>query len=285
MTVQALIQESVPLLTQKGIDSPRLQIEEIVAHALGLPRMQLYLDLQRRLTPDQLESCRAMLQQRLRRIPLQHLLGSVSFCGLEINVTRDALIPRPETEILVEQVEAVVQSLKTPNRTVLDFGTGSGCIAVALAVRNPELRLTAVDVAPEALALAQRNARRHGVHDRFTWIQAQGLSSLDDRTRFDVIVSNPPYIPSAEINDLQPEVRDHDPRMALDGGPDGLACYRQLATEAIRLLPPGGTLAVEFGDGQADAIAALLHTQNWIVGTPVPDYSGRERCLIARRPL
>ena len=282
VTVLETIQKSTDFLARKGVDSPRLQSESILAHVLNLPRMQLYLDFQRELSEAQISQCRDLVRRRADRHPLQHLLGSVSFCGLDIRVNEQALIPRPETEQLVEHAAAALRRLNAPTPTVLDLGTGTGCIAVALAVQWPTARLWATDISPGALELARANAAAHQVPDRISFLCGNGFEALPPTLRFHVIVSNPPYIPTQEIETLQPEVRDHDPRIALDGGPDGLAFYRLLAAHAPVRLSPEGVLIVEFGDGQADPIRHILECENWIVDAPLPDYSDRERFLIAR---
>jgi release factor glutamine methyltransferase len=282
VTVLEIIQKSTEYLSRKGVESPRLQSESILAHVLALPRMQLYLNFERKLSDDQVATCRELVQRRGSREPLQHLVGTVSFCGLEIRVGRQALIPRPETEQLAEHAESLLPSGGTSNPTLLDFGTGSGCIAIALATRCPHARVSALDVSTEALTLARTNAELHKVLNRIDFLEGNGFSALPPDAHFDLIVSNPPYIPSAEIDTLEMEVKDFDPRLALDGGIDGLDFYRMLATEAAGHLNPRGAMVLEFGDGQARLIADLLRRQNWIVDPPRSDYSGRDRFLIAR---
>lgn len=272
---------STDFLARKGVESARLQSESILAHLLQTSRMQLYLSLQRDLSEDQVTACRELVERRGNREPLQHLLGSVSFDGLEIRVSPHALIPRPETEQLVEQAEAILRALPDTIPTVLDWGTGTGCIAIALAVRYDAARITACDISPEALELARSNAELHKVLHRIDFRQGAGFDALSSGSRFDLIVSNPPYIPSGEIEMLEPEVKNHDPRTALNGGHDGLDFYRYLAVEAPSRLACRGGLIVEFGDGQATAISEILTCEKWIVGAPLPDYSGRERFLAA----
>lgn len=282
MTVLEIIRKSTEFLEAKGVESPRLQSESILAHLLAMPRMQIYLNFERSLSDSQLATCRELVKRRGNREPLQHLLGTVSFCGLEIRVSPHALIPRPETEQLVEHSEAFLKQLHCPAPQVLDFGTGTGCIAVALAVRCPSAQITALDISTDALELARTNASANKVLDRIELTHGNGVSALAAAPRYDLIVSNPPYIPSAEIDTLQPEVRDFDPRIALDGGSDGLEFYRSMAVDAPEHLGPGGGLVVEFGDGQACAISTVFTAEKWIVNSPLPDYSGRERFLIAR---
>ena len=286
VTVLEVIQRSTEFLARKGIDSPRLQIELLLAHALGVPRLKLYLDFERLLTEQELQVMRSLVKRRAAREPLQHIIGSTSFCGLEIKVTADVLVPRPETESLAERGWQTLQARakeKDGPVTALDLGTGSGCLAIALAVHVPEAQLYAVDISTAALAVALENASRHQVADRIRFIEADGLRGVPMDLRLDLLVSNPPYIPSAEIERLAPEVREHDPRVALDGGPDGLAFYRRLAVEAPQLMNPKWRLMCEFGDGQADAVGQIFRESGWDVVTVERDLSGCARILVACR--
>ena len=230
-------------LAGKGIDNARLEAEWLLCAATGLDRVGLYLNFEKPLSDEELADYRSMVARRGRREPLQHILGSQEFCGLEFEVTPDVLIPRHDTETLV------LEALKRlPGAaTVLDIGTGSGCIAVSLAQQLPLSAVTAIDLSKEALTVARRNAERHGVAIEFL----QGSLCEPVRGRcFDLIVSNPPYIPSRDIDVLEPEVRDFDPRVALDGGLDGLDIYKVLIPAALHCLKPGGWLLVEIGTGQ-----------------------------------
>lgn len=282
MTVLEGIQKSTEFLVKKGVESARLQAELLLADVVKLPRMKLYLNFERALTPVETETLRDLVQRRGKREPLQHILGSTSFCGLEIAVNRHVLVPRPETELLAEAGWSFLSTLPSPSITALDFGTGSGCIAIALAVKAPAARIQAIDVSPEALQLAQQNAGSHQVGERIGFLQGDGFSALDKELRFDLVISNPPYIPSAEIESLQPEVRDYDPRRALDGGTDGLDFYRRLAAETSAFLKPGGRIMLEFGDGQADSIKKIFQDQKWIVEAIREDYTQRARILIGK---
>ena len=286
MTVLEAIQRSTEFLAQKGVDSPRLQTELLLAHQLRQPRMQLYLNFARALTPPEVEAFRELIKRRGRREPLQHILGSTSFCGLEITVNRHALIPRPETELLAERGWTFLQHLSARNSqpaTALDFGAGSGCLAIALAFHCPTAQVHALEVSSAALALARENAARHGLAERIQFRHGDGFAAVPAGMRFDLIISNPPYIPTAEIARLQPEVRDYDPCGALDGGPEGLDYYRRLAAESAPFLKPGGRLMVELGDGQAASVRGILQPQKWIVETIQADYNHQPRILIARR--
>lgn len=280
MKILEVIQRSAEFLAKKGVSSPRLQVELILAHVLAMQRMRLYLSFEQVLTETQLNTIRTMVQRRGNREPLQYILGVTSFCGLDIAVNPHVLVPRPETELLAERAWKYLQS-QAGSTSVLDFGTGSGCIAIALAVNAPAAQVSALDVSPQALAVARENASRHKVNIQF--YEGQGFAALPAGAQFQLIVSNPPYIPSAEIQTLEPEVRDHEPRGALDGGQDGLEFYRVLAIEAPRFLLPGGMLMAEFGDDQGAAISAIFEQQNWIVEAVEADYTHRQRIVIARR--
>lgn len=306
VTVLEVIQRSADFLTRKSVDSPRLQAELLLAHALGIPRMQLYLNFERVLSAPEQETTRELIKRRGAREPLQHIIGSTSFCGLEMAVNRTVLIPRPETELLAEAgwkflnpgasvdkqqgfspEDKAAGETQQPVRpaSALDFGTGSGCIAIALAINCPAARIIALDTSPEALELARQNAARHGVLEHIDFVLGNGLSSLPKETAFDLIAANPPYIPSSEIDSLQPEVRDYDPRAALDGGPDGLSFFRHLAAAAGEFLKSQGRILLEFGDGQENDVADLFGNENWIVERVLADYTHRPRILIARKKV
>lgn len=276
------IKRGTEFLNKKGVESPRLQAELLLAHLLELPRMRLYLDFERVLTAPELEASRQLIKRRGQGEPLQHLLGSVSFCGLELAVNRHVLIPRPETELLAEQGWTFLNQLSRASRA-LDFGTGSGCLAIALAVNCPAAHIDAVDVSAEALEVARQNAARHGVAERTRFLQGDGFATLPAQGQFDLMISNPPYIPSAEIERLQPEVRDFDPRLALDGGPGGVDFFERFAVEGAPFLNSRGKLMVELGDGQAERVRVFFERQNWIVEQIVEDYTHRLRILIACR--
>jgi release factor glutamine methyltransferase len=285
VTVLEVIQRSAEFLAKKGVESPRLQVELLLGHVLQLPRMKLYLNFERTLTPKELVDLRKLVMRRGQREPLQQIVGSTSFCGLELAVNRSVLVPRPETELLAElgwQFLNALPNSPTPPQA-LDFGTGSGCLAIALAVKSSNSNVSAVDISPEALAVARQNAERHQMSARIQFFVGDGFAALPSEARFDLVVANPPYIPSKEIDTLEPEVRDHDPRQALDGGADGLEFYRRLAGEAGAFLQAGGQIMLEFGDGQEAAIQNLFEQQKWIVESVKADYSGRPRILIAHR--
>ncbi len=284
MTVLEVISKSTEFLAKRGVESARLQTELLLAHVLQVPRMKLYLNFERQLTNPELDSLRQLVQRRGQREPLQHILGTASFCGFEMAVNRHVLVPRPETELLAEAGWQFLATLNAEPPTVLDFGTGSGCLAIALAAKCPTARIIALDVSAEALGIARQNAVRHGVADQIEFRPGDGFAALNSNERFDLLISNPPYIPSAEIPTLEPEVRDFDPRSALDGGPDGLDFYRRLAATAKVFLNAPGQIMLEFGDGQAEAICALFQAERWSVAAIREDYSRRPRFLIAQPP-
>lgn len=282
MTVLDAIQRSTGFLARKGVDSPRLQVELLLAHALGVPRLKLYLNFEQKLSGANLETVRELVRRRGNREPLQHIIGSTSFCGFEIKVNRHVLVPRPETEMLAERAWQFLAALNPPPGAALDFGTGSGCLAIALAAQCPGAQVHAADISEEALRVARENAALNNLSDKIQFHSGDGFAALPRGLPFDLIVSNPPYVPSAEIEALAPEVRDHDPRLALDGGADGLDFYRRLAAEAANHLRPAGRIMLESGDGQAEQIRQLFVQHKWVVECVEADYTGRPRILILR---
>lgn len=280
MTVLEVIQRSTEFLTRKGVESPRLQVELLLAHVLKMPRMKLYLNFDRRLSEQELETLRGLVKRRSEREPLQHIVGTTSFCGFEFRVNRDVLIPRPETELLAERAWKFLEGRESP--TVLDFGTGSGCLAITIALNAPTATVHTVDVSEAALVVARENSVRLGAGDRVVFHAGDGFAAVPAELMFDLLVSNPPYIASAEIETLEPEVRDFDPRLALDGGADGLDFYRRLAKEGRSRLKPGGQLMIELGAGQHGDVSRLFTNEGWTVEAVEKDYAGVERILIAR---
>jgi release factor glutamine methyltransferase len=280
MTVLEVIKRSSQYLEERSVESPRLQTELLLAHVLGVPRLKLYLDFDRALSEQQLATLRGLVKRRADREPLQYIVGSTSFCGFDIAVSPAVLIPRPETEGLVEQAWHFLSQYGQPAPAVLDFGTGSGCIAIAIAIRFPGAVVQAIDISEDALAVARANAQRHHARVEFHC----GADFGPAVGSFDLIVSNPPYIPAAELASLQPEVRDHEPRGALVGGDDGLDIHRLIAAQALRRLVPAGKLMVELGFGQGEKATEVYTAGGWRVQSVLPDYSGCPRILIADRP-
>lgn len=288
MRLLEVIRKSAEFLGERGVESPRLQVEWILARELGVPRLQLYLQFERELEGEVLDRIREAVRRRGRREPLQHVLGTAPFCGLEFESGPEALVPRPETEQLAERGWTWLEARARESGgewqgRVLDWGTGTGCLAVTLAVRVPAIEVVGVDISPAAAALARRNVVRHGVGERVRVVESDGCAALAPTETFDLVVANPPYIPTGEIAGLAPEVRDHDPHLALDGGAEGLDLYRRLAGELSTRLRLGGVVLMEFGDGQAPALGALLAGAGWVVEEWHRDYGGRDRFLLARR--
>lgn len=281
-TVLRLIRWSADYLESKGVERGRLDAEHLLAHALGTQRLQLYLEFDRPLEPRELEAFKPLLRRRARREPLQYILGRTAFRELELLTDARALIPRPETEILVQTVLTWAEGRS--GLQAVDVGTGTGCVALSLLEEGPFDRVWATDVSADALGLASENARSCGLDDRITWVLADGLSALSSEVRADVIVSNPPYIAESEAGELAPEVLDHEPRGALFGGPDGLEVIRGLVAGAPALLAPGGLLALEVGAGQGPAVLSLLEAgAGWEEAAVHRDLAGRPRVVTAVR--
>jgi release factor glutamine methyltransferase len=277
--------ETVPLLevlrgterylADRGVENPRLNAEHLLAHALGLKRMELYLQFDRPLTESERAPLRDLVKRRGAREPLQHVLGTAEFHGRTFACDKRALVPRPETEQLVEL--ALEMAKDKPAVTILDIGTGSGVIALTIALELSSATLHATDLSPDALALAAENAARHALTDRIIFHQADLLPP--DDARFDLIIANLPYIPAEEIASLSPEVR-HDPASALDGGADGLDHIRRLIETAPDRLAPGGALLLEIGLGQADAVNTLLSARKFRDISVRPDYQNIPRFAV-----
>jgi release factor glutamine methyltransferase len=262
-------------LADRGVENPRLNAEHLLAHALGLKRMELYLQFDRPLTETERAPLRDLVKRRGTREPLQHVLGTAEFHGRTFACDKRALVPRPETEQLVELALELAKAQTAP--TLLDIGTGSGVIALTFALEIPSATIHATDLSPDALALSAENAARHALTDRVTFHQADLLPP--GAAKFDLIIANLPYIPADEIAALSPEVR-HDPHAALDGGPDGLDLIRRLIDTAPDRLAPGGALLLEIGAGQADAVNALLSARKFRDISVRPDYQNIPRFAV-----
>ncbi len=281
MTILELIQKTTVFFEKAGVPDPRLDVELLLAHVLRLRRMDLYVQFERTLTEAELDTLRPLVKRRAAREPLQHLVGSVDFCGLQLAVNSSVLIPRPETEVLLQVALSFLDAEHAAS--ALDVGTGSGAIVLALARARPLIRCVATDLSEEALALARQNAAHAGLDRRVEFRKGDLLAPLRDGESFDLIVSNPPYIPSGEIDGLQPEVRDHDPRLALDGGADGLDVIRRLAAVAPSHLAPGGVLLMEIGHDQSVRTEELLKEAGWSAVEFHKDLRGVARVVVARR--
>jgi release factor glutamine methyltransferase len=260
-TVKRLLEWTTGFFTRKGVDPARLSAEQLLAHVLKVPRIKLYTDFERPLGESELSAYRELVRRASEQEPIAYLTGKAHFFNLELDITRDVLIPRPDTETLVENVLQLIRrtsGFETPR--VLDVCTGSGCIATAIAHHHKHATIVATDISAAALDIARRNIDRLGLSDRIMLLQGdmfEPLSELLDKSPFDLIVSNPPYIATPKIETLDRSVRDYEPMIALDGGPDGLVFHRQLFAGAPSRLRSGGRIYFEIAFDQADAVLAL----------------------------
>jgi len=277
-TVLDVITATTDYLRRSGVESPRLNIEHLLAHVMGKRRMDLYLEFDRPLGEKELAPLRDLVRRRAQREPLQHLLGTVEFLGLTLKSDARALIPRPETEQLCEMLaaQAGAPDCAWKSGRIADVGTGGGCIALALAAKLPDAQVTGLDASDDALALARENAALTGLGGRVTFVKSDLHAALEGPLGLGV--ANLPYIPTAELSALQPEVH-RDPGAALDGGADGLTIIRRLLPEAAAKLGPGGLLAMEVGLGQAAVLAGEFPAHGFTGTRIVKDHQGRERFI------
>ncbi len=280
LTVLEVIQKTTDFFTARGVESARLNAELLVGHALGLKRMALYLQFERVLSETELEAIRPLVRRRGQREPLQYILGEVEFCGLRLKVDRRALIPRPETEYLVELLTA---RLTKPPASILDLGTGSGALALAFARHYPDSQVTGVDLQSPALALAGENAGLNGMPDRLTWLISDWFSALPTDARYDLIVANPPYLTEEETTAAAPEVRLFEPISALASSDAGMADIKVILTQASRHLNPDGLIGLETGIAQHAELLAWGERAGLTAWESCPDLTGRDRYVFARR--
>ncbi|MBN4058935.1 peptide chain release factor N(5)-glutamine methyltransferase [bacterium AH-315-J04] len=283
-TVSRLLTWTMEHLAQRDVDEPRLAAEVLLAHAMKCRRIDLYVKFETVPEKDEMDQFRGWVKRAAGHEPIAYLVGEKEFFSLAFHVSSDVLIPRPETESLVELVidHCTNKAIESPK--LLDVGTGSGCITVALLTQLPKALAVASDISPEALAIAQQNATRHKVDDRTTFVEADGLDlpkSIVPDEGFDVIVSNPPYVSADDFQTLDSCVKDYEPRQALTDENDGLSYYTLLANDAPSMMAKGGWLVVEIGDGQREAATeAMLGTGNWHYKKTVRDQvGGVERVL------
>ena len=282
MIIAEVKRELIDRFNAAGIDSPEADADWLLSSLIKCSRAELPIYQAQTLSSQQESLLSAQVVRRTNREPLQHILGTANFFGHDFLVSPDALIPRPETEQLVELACRKSENFREP--IIYDLGTGSGCIAITLAKRLSGATVIASDVSESALRLAKRNAARLGVESNVQFRQADGLA-LASEEQVHLFVSNPPYIPTAEIDELQPEVREFDPKLALDGGIDGLVFYREFAALGKALLFPGGALLAEFGDGQEAGIDKLFCDAGWPSVDFANDLSGKPRIVIATKRL
>lgn len=277
LTVLEIIKRSTEFLGRHGVEGPRLNAELLIGHALGLKRMQLYLQFERPLTEVELAKIRPLVKRRSDREPIQYIVGTTDFSGLTLKVDRRALIPRPETELLVEEL----RKLEPAPARILDLGTGSGAIALALATHFPAAAVTAVDRSPDALALAAENAAQLGLQARVIFIESDWFAAVPAEAVFDLVVANPPYLSDAETDATQPEVLRHEPRGALSAGPDGAEDLLAIIAAAKPRLAPGGRLALETGIAQHPRLVEAARAAGFKDVTSRQDLTGRDRFVLA----
>jgi release factor glutamine methyltransferase len=281
-TIKALLNWTAEFLAKKGIENPRADAQILLAHVLKCKKVDLIVRYNEEPTEAERTRFRELIQRRVAGWPVAYLVGSRDFYLLTFEVSPEVLVPRPETETLVLESLSLLKPLKSP--TVLDIGTGSGCIAISIAHQKADAHVTAIDISPDALNVARRNASRHNVTGRITFLQGDLFGPLKGGETFDLVVSNPPYIAHPEFASLAPDVRDHEPRVALDGGYDGLAFYRRIAVDVGRFLKPGSRLLMEIGYTQDMAVRELLAAQNDLETLPsLKDMGGHARVVAAKR--
>ena len=285
LTVGDAILKSTKYLTGRGVESPRLDAELLLCHVLGCDRVRLYMDWPKPLIELEVAAYRELIRQRgVDRVPVARLVGEKDFWSRKLIVAPGAFVPRPETEGVVERALALLATdpgLQVPRPVVFEVGTGSGCIVVSLAAENPMPRYYASEQSSEAMGVARRNAARVGVAERVDFRHGTYFADYDGAIH--LLVSNPPYIATGEIATLPPEVRDHDPHAALDGGADGLVMVRELLVRARDLLVPGGWVVMELGEDQEPGILFLLsEAHGWRSARMDRDLAGRPRYALAQ---
>jgi release factor glutamine methyltransferase len=283
--IQGFLQTATRRLTDAGIPDGRREAETLIAFILNCTRLELYRADPLSLDPDQKEAFAGLIRRRARREPLQYILGTQEFWGLEFRVTTDTLIPRPETELLIE---AVLERFGRPALpiTLLDLCTGTGCLAVTLSTLYPAARILATDLSAAALDVARFNAVRHGVAGRIEFLEGdllEPLASMSSHKRIDVMTANPPYVPASELDRLQPEVGLYEPRLALDGGYDGLDYYRRILPGALEFLRPGGRLVLEVGIRQTIPVREMAERIGWRVDQIKKDLANIDRVIVLEK--
>jgi release factor glutamine methyltransferase len=284
LTIAEALREAATRLRVAGVAEPRREAGSLLSHTTARDSAFLIMHADELLTAAQLSTFRAFIARRAAGEPFQYIAGRQEFYGLEFEVNSDVLIPRPETELLVEVALELLKGTDVP--LVCDVGTGSGCIAITLLHERADAHAFALDISPEALRVAARNAARHGVSERMQCLVSDCFEALrgDEHggIRFDLIASNPPYIAEAELAELQREVREHEPRSALTPGDDGLSVIRRLLTQAPRFLKPGGRMLLEIGFNQHERVAALIDPRAWTLIRIHRDLQGIPRTVSLR---
>ncbi|RKY61758.1 MAG: peptide chain release factor N(5)-glutamine methyltransferase [Candidatus Neomarinimicrobiota bacterium] len=278
-----LLKWSRNYLSEKGVESPQIEAEWMLRHVLNLSRLEIYLNHERPLTATELADFKSLLIQRSRGIPIQYLLGYTEFMGHRFKVNPAVLIPRPETELLVEKVVEIIENIKQQSLTALDVGTGSGCIAVSMAIACRNCRISAIDISPEALAVARQNAVDNGVADRILFQKMDILNDRPAEKPFNIIASNPPYVAGEYWNNLTDLVKNNEPRIALYPGKDGLIFYRRLTRLAQTHLTDAGYLITEIGGTyQEQEVHRIFHESGLRDIEIIRDYSGESRIVLGK---
>lgn len=281
-TIGELLDWTARFLAEKGSEFPRLDTEVLLAEALGCRRIDLYTRYADTAADDARQRFRELIRRRIEGCPVAYLVGRKEFFSLPLDVSPAVLIPRPESEFVVMECLRFAKDMPAP--TILDLGTGSGNLAVAIAHQHKAARITAVDLSPDALEIARKNAAKHGVADRITFLQGDLFGPVPAGSLFDFVVSNPPYIPRDDIAQLAPGVRDCEPHLALDGGPDGYAIFDQIVASAGDFLQPGGHVIIEIGSPQEKHAREKIEQQGGYTLMPtIHDYSGHPRVVCAKR--
>jgi release factor glutamine methyltransferase len=281
-TIRRILSWTAKDFADRGLDSPRLDAELLVAHALGLGRVALYMDLDRPLSEAERLAVREVVRRRRGHEPVAYIVGAKEFWGRTFRVSSSVLVPRPDTEALVERALELVPAEGA--HRILDLCTGSGVIGLTLAAERAEVTVDLVDISPEALAVARSNAALLGLTERVRTLCDDLFDAVAEQQRYGLVTANPPYIPEPELSSLAADVRDHEPRIALVGGYDGFEIHRRLVAGAGDVLAPGGSLLVEVGKGQAPRLEAMLLDAPWVATTArLRDLGGVERVVEARR--
>ena len=286
-TILRLLNWTIQYFDKNGIENPRLNAEVLLAHCLNTNRIGLYLNYDKPLKKSELKKYRGLIRRRIKREPLQYITGVQEFWSLRLKVTKGVLIPRPETEILIEEALRIIPQIELPEKTIkiLDLATGTGAIAIALAKELKEVSIIATDISDIAINLAKENAKLHGVEKHITFLMGDMFHPIHEKGGFfDLIVSNPPYIPRGDIQDLQPEVRCFEPKIAFNGDTDGLGFYRRILPQVDWYLMNDGWLILEVGKGQAHKVAKLIEDcEKFHLKSIVKDFSKIERVVTAQK--
>jgi release factor glutamine methyltransferase len=279
-TIRRLLEWTENYFKSKSQESPRLEAQILLAHTLKCPKIELYTRPDFEPTEEVRTQFRELIKKRVEGCPVAYLVGYREFHSLNFEVNSAVLIPRPETELLIVEADRLLKS--KPEASVLDLGSGSGNIPIALAHSHKKVKITSVDISSEALEVARRNAAKHQVESRIEFVQSDLFASIPEGTQFDLIVSNPPYITPAEFESLPVGVKNFEPKLALLGGADGLDFYRRIASAAKRFLAPGGSLLLEIGYTQGEAVTQLLRENGFAEVRLLQDHARHPRVVVAR---